>query len=59
MLCAIDEHYTLRMEMPYEGSQHQFERVENGKKCLVYREDTITKTHDGGINDRNLDRKGV
>ena len=45
--------------MPYECSQLQFNRDHEGNKCLVYKEDTVTKTHDGGINDRNLDRKEV
>ena len=59
MLRVVDEHYHLRREMPYEKSQLQFKRDECGNKCLVYREYAVTKTHDGGINDRKLDRKEV
>ena len=28
-------------------------------KCLVYREDSMSKTHDGGISDHKSDRKEV
>ena len=45
--------------MSDQGSQLQFERDHDNNKCLVYREDFVTKTHDGGINDRKLDRKEV
>ena len=36
-----------------------FERSESGKRCLVYREDTITKTNDGGLRSLKKDRKIV
>ena len=58
-LRAVDEHYNLRREMPTKDSQLQFERDPNGVCCLVYREDFITKSHDGGIKDRKNDRKVV
>ena len=58
-LRAIDEHYHLRREMPNKSSQLQFERSPNGTKCLVYREDFVTKTHDGGMKDRKSERKVV
>ena len=58
-LRAVDEHYNLRREMPTQASQIQFERNSKGQKCLVYREDCVTKTHDGGINDMRRDRKVV
>ena len=58
-LRAVDEHYHLRREMPNKSSQLQFERSPSGLKCLVYREDFITKTHDGGIKDRKSERKTV
>ena len=48
-LRACDEHYDLRRESSDQPSQLTFERSENGKQCLVYREDTITKTNDGGL----------
>ena len=59
MLRAVDKHYHLRCEVPNEASQLQFERDYDEVKCLVYREDFVTKTHDGGINDRKLDCKEV
>ena len=58
-LHAVDEHYNLQREMPNKLSQIQFERDPDSIKCLVYREDAMTKTHDGGINDRKNDRKEV
>ena len=58
-LCGVDEHYHLRCEMPDKESQIQFERDPDGIKCLVYREDSVTKMHDGGIDDRKSDRKEV
>ena len=36
-----------------------FERTYDGIKCLVYEEDCVTKTHDGGLNDFRKDRKEV
>ena len=32
---------------------------DNGLRCLVYRENTISKTHDGGLKDMRSDRKEV
>ena len=40
-------------------SQLQVEGDENGVICVVYREDTVTKTHDGGLNDMHNERKIV
>ena len=59
MLQASDEHYQLRRPTPVEGSQLMFEMSDNGLRCLVYREDTISKTHDGGLKDMRSDRKEV
>ena len=59
MLRAVDKHYHLRRDMPYEGSQLQFRNSQDGIKCLVYQEDVVSKTHNGGINDRKSDRKEV
>ena len=42
-----------------EPSQLKFELSSTGVKCLVYREDTIMKTHDGGLKDMRNDRKEV
>ena len=47
-LRAGDEHYDLRRECKTKPSQLSFERAPNGKRCLVYREDTVTKANDGG-----------
>ena len=58
-LRAVEEHYYLRCEMPTRCSQLQFERDPDNVKCLVYREDTVSKTHDRGISDRKSDRKEV
>ena len=58
-LRASDEHYYLRHTTPSEPSQLSFEMNGKGVKCLVYREDTISKTHDGGLKDMHLDRKEV
>ena len=59
ILRAVDEHYNLHREMPTKASQIQFERDPDGVKCVVYREDAVSKTHDGGIADRKTDRKEV
>ena len=58
-LRAVDKHYSLRREKPSKASQLQFERDPDGLKCLVYREDFVTKTHDGGLKDRKSDHKEV
>ena len=48
-LCAVDKHYYLKRDVPGEPSQLQFEFDHEGHKCLVYREDFMSKTHDGGL----------
>ena len=58
-LRAIEEHYYLRRSSPEEPSQITFEHNSSGVKCLVYREDCVTKTHNGGIKDMKRDRKIV
>ena len=45
--------------MPNQSSQITFERNSKGQKCLVYREDRVTKTHDGGLGDMRHDHKIV
>ena len=55
---SVQDHYNLRRWSPDEQSQIQFEKC-NGKRCFVYREDTVSKTHDGGLNDMKNDRKEV
>ena len=58
-LRGVGEHYALRRDMPEKMSQLTFERDSNGVRCLVYREDQVTKTHDGGIRDMRRERKVV
>ena len=58
-LCACEEHYLLRRDMPDQKSQISFQNNDQGVRCMVYQEDSITKTHDGGLNDMRCDRKIV
>ena len=58
-LRAIDEHYGLRRDMPDKRSSITFEYNSVGVKCMVYREDTISKTHNGGLADMRNERKIV
>ena len=57
-LRSIQDHYNLRRWSPDEESQIKFDRI-NGKRCFVYKEDTVSKTHDGGLADMKNDRKEV
>ena len=45
--------------MPDQSSQISFETNDKGVRCLVYRKDCCTKTHDGGIKDMHNERKIV
>ena len=58
-LCAGDEHYDLRRDGPKKLSQLQFKCNSKGQCCVVYTEDSITKTNDGGLNSLRKDRKIV
>ena len=58
-LRAGDEHYYLRREMPDKKSQLSFENNQKGVRCLVFREDTCTKTNDGGLGQMRKERKIV
>ena len=58
-LCAMEDHYNLCRNMSYQQGQILFELSEKGVRCLVYREDCTTKTHDGGLKDMRADRKIV
>ena len=58
-LRAVDEHYYLRRDMPDKVSQITIENNTKGVKCLVFREDTCTKTNDGGLNQMRKERKIV
>ena len=59
LLRAVEEHYYLRHLTSDGTSQISFETNDQGVKCLVYREDSCTKTHDGGLKDMRNDRKIV
>ena len=58
-LRAGDEHYDLHCDVEGKPSQLSFQRYKNGVRCLVYQEDTVTKTNSGGIADMHKDRKIV
>ena len=58
-LRAGNEHYDLRRDSKSKPSQLTFERSSDGQCCLVYREDSVTKTNDGGLNSLTKDRKVV
>ena len=59
MLRAVEEHYYLRRNTPSSTFQLSFHTDGNGNKCILYQEDCVTKTHDGGLNDMCRDRKEV
>ena len=59
ILRAGDEHYQLRRDMAYKKSQFKFEYNLEGELCVVYYEDTCTKSNDGGLASRKVDRKIV
>ena len=58
-LHAGDEHYSLRRDSPDRPSQLSFKCNEKGERCLVYTEDTVTKTNDGGLANMHEERKVV
>ena len=55
-LRSVQDHYGLRRDVPGNKGQLSFKTVQ-GKNVLVYMEDAVTKTHDGGLKDRKRDRK--
>ena len=60
--CALragDEHYNLHRPGWCTTSQLSFETNSMNVKCLVYREDTVTKTNKGGLKDMKRERKIV
>ena len=59
LLHASDEHYHLHRDTPECPSQFSFKRNMLGQRCLVYTEDTITKTNDGGLAHMKKERKIV
>ena len=54
-----DEHHDLRRDSPNKPSQFSFERNQIGKRCVVYHEDTVTKTNDGGLKHMRKEHKVV
>ena len=58
-LRAGDEHYYLRRNSEEKASQLSFRCNDEGVRCLVYQEDSITKTNDGGLASMHKDRKIV
>ena len=58
-LRAGDEQHALRRHSPENASQLSFKRNDKGVRCLVYQEDFVTKTNDGGLNSMQKDRKCV
>ena len=58
-LRAGDKHHQLRRDWNSKKSQLVFERNEAGDRCVVYYEDTCTKTNNGGLKHMRKDRKVV
>ena len=58
-LRAGDEHYALCRDTPTKPSQLSFKRNDKGVRCLVYTEDSVTKTNQGGIKHMRKERKVV
>ena len=58
-LQAGDEHYNLHRATPEKKSQISLECDSSGVRCLVYREDTVSKTNTDGIGDMKKQRKIV
>ena len=56
---AGDEHYELHRDGPNKKSQLSFQTNQKGQRCVIYQEDTITKTYDGGLNSLRKDSKIV
>ena len=48
ILRSVQEHHSLCRWVPDRASQLTFKRNSKGVRCLIYREDHVTKTHDGG-----------
>ena len=58
-LRAGDEQYALRRDSAEKPSQLSFKRNGKGVRCLVYQEDSVTKTNDGGLSSMRKNRKCV
>ena len=58
-LRAIEEHYYLCRDVPEQKGQLSFVLNPREVRCILYQEDFVTKTHDGGLRDMRPDRKTV
>ena len=56
-LRAVHEHYNLHRDVDDMKGQLMFVLNPGGVRCILYRGDAVTKTHDGGLGDMNRDRK--
>ena len=56
-LRAGDEHHYLCQDGVDKSSQFSFQWNDKGIRCLVYAEDTVTKTNDGGLSSLKKQRK--
>ena len=56
-LRAGDEYQALRRHSPFKPSQFSFQKNDKGVRCIVYTEDTVAKTHDGGLNSMRKSKK--
>ena len=58
-LRADDKHHALRRDTPTKPSQLSFKHNDKGVRCVVYIEDSVTKTNDGGLKHMRKDKKVV
>ena len=58
-LCSVQDHYNICRWTPTQNSQLTFTTLDNGKRALIYQEDSVTKAHDGGLKDNGRDCKHV
>ena len=58
-LRAVEEHYYLCCDTEVSKSQLSFVKNPKVLGCILYEEDSVTKTHDGGLHDMRRDRKIV
>ena len=56
-LRAVEEHYYLHRDTPTEKSLLQFMMNPKGVRCIVYQEDSVMTSHDGGLKDMRRERK--
>ena len=58
-LRAVEHHYKLCRSVPGKASQISFEMNGNRVMCMVYKEDSTTKTHSRGLKDMRAECKIV